>query len=611
MADVNITIGATITELTEKVGQAAKSLETLQTGVRALAAGLGITALVEFTSRMTELAEQAERTAAVLGISTVAAQELAGVSKLFGGEAQTLTISLERLQLNLQRAQNLTGAQANALKALGLSAQQVAAVPIDKQVNLFADAVKRLNDQGINPANALIPLFGRGVTTLIPLLVQGSAAVEAWKQRLIDVGSVMTEDTNKNLVSLGREMSLLRSSLEGLGETILNEFAAPLKDAAKEISAWIGHLANLNQAVGLGTYLTGYFTRWLELLTAEMNKDAAATETAQKALADYNAETEKAIVHLKEIIVTQAAADAKRSAAIPDDRGMRDRLKLAEEEFKKTESLITEVVDFFGLGEVTKTQLMEKAIREREIQEVEAGEKAVLANAKAEAEIEKLYAKMAADIQKQWKAVADTIASAINSQLRAVLAGTESLATAMKNIFADLVLKLIEHIVTLGIEWAVNFIYMQTIGRAFVSAAAADFISKMTADASLVYAGVFANLAPFMGPAAAEPATASAATVLAQLGNAPKFDLGTPLVLGTGLAMVHKGEAIVPAWANPANPTTAGQQTTNNFAGSNIGLNINAVDARSFANMVRNNPAAFLSLFERLAQRDSLRALVR
>ncbi len=55
---------------------------------------------------------------------------------------ETLVKSVERLQVNLQHAHVPTSQQALALHAIGLSAQQMLAVPLPEQVRPMADAFK-------------------------------------------------------------------------------------------------------------------------------------------------------------------------------------------------------------------------------------------------------------------------------------------------------------------------------------------------------------------------------------------------------------------------------------------------------------------------------------
>ena len=77
------------------------------------------------------------------------------------------------------------------------------------------------------------------------------------------------------------------------------------------------------------------------------------------------------------------------------------------------------------------------------------------------------------------------------------------------------------------------------------------------------FAGVFAFLAPTMGPAAAGPAAAAQASVSA----AAIFDVGTDYVVRGGLALIHPGETIIPPARGSGPFTGAGHRRAGACAG--------------------------------------------
>lgn len=237
-----------------------------------------------------------------------------------------------------------------------------------------------------------------------------------------------------------------------------------------------------------------------------------------------------------------------------------------------------------------------------------------------------------------------TITGAFNSQLRGLLAGTTSWAAAMKNIAADLFLKMIE----LGEQWAVKhaatMIADSLLGKtqaatdvaaraaaeaakteAVVAGAAArtaaetagnsagiatqlaSAVQSIGIDAGKVFAGVFGFLAPVMGPAAAGPAAASEAAAMA--GGLAPLAVGAWEIPSVMPALLHPGEMVMPAtFASGFRSAVSGggegggggagggppiNLSFSNFIGNQQFINqIMPQLARAFGNYQRLNPSA-------------------
>jgi hypothetical protein len=160
-----------------------------------------------------------------------------------------------------------------------------------------------------------------------------------------------------------------------------------------------------------------------------------------------------------------------------------------------------------------------------------------------------------------WRSYLSDISGAFRSQLSGLLTGTLTFAQAFRNAMLDMTLKIVGYIEKLALDWAAAQLGMTTASQtgALAQAAAtqeamvltlpsriAKFTSDIAAMGALTFAGIMANLSPLLGPAAAGPAAVGEATVLAQLANVPKLDVGG-LVLNDGYAMIHKGERVTPA----------------------------------------------------------------
>jgi hypothetical protein len=126
--------------------------------------------------------------------------------------------------------------------------------------------------------------------------------------------------------------------------------------------------------------------------------------------------------------------------------------------------------------------------------------------------------------QALWDRYLSAVTGAFNSQLRGLLEGTTSWHKAMTKMLEDLTIKFIEMVEQMVVKWLAAEIAQTTATTTGAAARAAaeqtasssgildNVASAMRAimtDAAQAFAGVFAFLAPTMGPAAAGPAAAA------------------------------------------------------------------------------------------------------
>ena len=122
--------------------------------------------------------------------------------------------------------------------------------------------------------------------------------------------------------------------------------------------------------------------------------------------------------------------------------------------------------------------------------------------------------------QALWNGYLSNLTSAFNSQIRGLLEGTTSWQTAMKKVLEDLTIKFIEMVEQMVVKWTAAQIAQttaattgaaaraaaeQSASSAGILSMAANAVKAIMTDAGQAFAGVFAFLAPVMGPAAAGP----------------------------------------------------------------------------------------------------------
>ena len=120
-------------------------------------------AFKQITSSMGDLADRAER----LNETPETLQRVEGAAQLSGASVEGLSGSLLKLEKNLEDVENKAASE--ALERYGLSAEKLAAMPLDEKLLALADAFQGARDSGRGYAD-LLDLIGKSGSELIPLL---------------------------------------------------------------------------------------------------------------------------------------------------------------------------------------------------------------------------------------------------------------------------------------------------------------------------------------------------------------------------------------------------------------------------------------------------------
>lgn len=254
-----------------------------------------------------------------------------------------------------------------------------------------------------------------------------------------------------------------------------------------------------------------------------------------------------------------------------------------------------------ALGE---RETAEKAIFEKEISQAGANANQVAQiRRKMNKEIEtidkerlQLEAENLKRSAQEWQSALGSITGAFNSQLRGLLAGTTSWSTAMKNIAGDLVIKIIEEFEKLALVKPLTAMLANITPPTELFASLIKMVSGLFGPLMTSFTSFFA---PILGPAAPAAGAAEAAAVVAA-GTAAvgSFEVGTDYVPKTGLALVHQGEAIIPAAQNAAG---------GGGGGANVSFNISAIDRGSVLTFLnRYGPQISRSVASYTAQNPSM-----
>ncbi len=215
-------------------------------GKKLAAAGSAITApLIAFSkasaSGSKELLSMSQRT----GISVEALSELGYAAQISGSDMETLELGIRKMQKTIAAAAMGSKAATDALAQLGLTVDDLRGLSPDQQFKLIADKLASIQSPAIRAALALA-IFGRNGTSLLPMLSQGAAGIEAMQEQARRLGLTASAAGVQIGAELEETLSTLWKVLKKVGSTLgsavaplLTQWANVLIDIVVKGTAWI------------------------------------------------------------------------------------------------------------------------------------------------------------------------------------------------------------------------------------------------------------------------------------------------------------------------------------------------------------------------------------
>lgn len=569
MADnpVVVEFGARIDDLVAGVSRVKEQLASVGESARSLGEILGVALSAEgiklFIEHMAALGLQTERTMAQLGMSAGEVGMLSGLAQVTGSSMEGLALSIERMSLNIQRStRDATNPAAQALKVLGLNAKELIGLPASEYFDKLHDSISKFNPS-LNLTNAVMAVGGRGVAQMIPLLQLNGEEWEKMRQRIAEAKDGLAAAI-PGMADSHAQMSLLSMAVESLGAVIFSRFKPAIDGVVKSFDDLVINIRNsikdggalsgtfdfityaarlvataiagiISTVIGLGVAVEGLF----KLVVGNIADFEANARSTSEALEKIGSDLKKRLTDIWSTPVAVTVAPSRLTAGAMDFGGA-DRLKAGQTALESTIKLMDDYykgqqeryiadVAAFRISEAQKHAALLSALKGNlafDLDTINQLETLYAKDAATKAKYEAMKAKIIQDsnnkiqkldddlyksLQKDVQGYIGTIESSFNSQLRGILAGTTSFTDAMKKIFGDLIIYMIEQLI--------KVLVFETAVRALTAA-----------------------IFPF---AAAAPAAGGFG-----IASLFKFQTGTNYVAHTGLAMIHQGEAIVPADQN-------------------------------------------------------------
>ena len=221
-----------IRESTDKVTEGAKKM------LEVFGIGLTFAGVVEFINSMSELGEKLEQTADRLGLTGEKIVMLSGMAKITGTTLEALSMSIERMSLNVQRARSSAiDPTAQALKVIGLNAKDLVGLPTDQYFLKLATAVEKFNPS-LNLTNALMQIGGRTFANMMPVLREGA---EGWAkyQEMVKDASQGLAAAIPGMSDTNTKIGILSLSLQSFGARVFTVLKPAIDAVVTSISKWL------------------------------------------------------------------------------------------------------------------------------------------------------------------------------------------------------------------------------------------------------------------------------------------------------------------------------------------------------------------------------------
>jgi hypothetical protein len=219
-------VGASFSSMTTEIGRNA----------RRLTIGLGLAggAVFGLASSTAKLGDDAAKTADKLGIGIAELQELRYAAERSGVSTGSFDTALEKMTKNIGLAMEGTGAQKDALDALGLSAADLAEMLPEEALGLIAD---RMNEVGTQAEKAAVAndIFGRSGIGMLNMLRGGSRGLRDLRDDARRTGYVLSEQAARDAEVFQDTLLDTQLVMKGLKNTVGAELMPVVTGAMKRI----------------------------------------------------------------------------------------------------------------------------------------------------------------------------------------------------------------------------------------------------------------------------------------------------------------------------------------------------------------------------------------
>lgn len=237
---LNVAIKGTTKGLEGSIGRVGGLLKGLGGTVAKLGAlfgGLSVAGAFAAFNKMSENLDALAKAANTLGVTTEELSELRFAAQRSGIEVAGLETSLQRMRRSIGEASFGKGTGVEALRQLGLDAQQLMKLPIQEQLLEISRAMQEIPNASQRIAVGF-QLFGRQGVNLIRFMQKGDEELRGLIDNARKFGATVSQETAIKMEMFQDSMLNLKTAMAAVGRQVA-DFLSPFMVAlAEQMAAW-------------------------------------------------------------------------------------------------------------------------------------------------------------------------------------------------------------------------------------------------------------------------------------------------------------------------------------------------------------------------------------
>lgn len=206
-----------------KLGETLKNVVSAGADIAAQALSTmvdGVKSLVSLTGDVAAYGDEIDKTSQKMGMSAQAYQEWDAIMQHSGTTISSMTSSMKKLA---EAVESPTDKTTEAFEKLGISMEKAASL---SQEDLFAETIKGLQkmESGTERTATASALLGKNAMELGALLNTSAEDTEAMRQRVHELGGVMSDDAVKASAAYQDSLQDMQTAISGVSRSVGTSF---------------------------------------------------------------------------------------------------------------------------------------------------------------------------------------------------------------------------------------------------------------------------------------------------------------------------------------------------------------------------------------------------